>query len=59
MTNKTTGILSILMLASVMLTSCEAIGSIFKAGFWTGAIGIILLVLIIIYIIAKVFSRKS
>ncbi|MFN0082358.1 MAG: phosphatidate cytidylyltransferase [Ferruginibacter sp.] len=38
------------------LSSCEAIGSIFKAGIWTGVIGIALVVFLIIYLISR--SRK-
>lgn len=38
---------------SLSLTSCEAIGSIFKAGMWTGVIGIALVVLLILFFIGR------
>lgn len=46
-------------LAAIMistLTSCQAIGDIFKAGFWSAIIVVILVVAIIIWIISK--ARK-
>ncbi len=39
---------------SVLLSSCQAIGDIFKAGAWTAIIGIIIVVAIIFWIISKV-----
>ena len=36
-----------------MLSSCQVIGGIFKAGVWTGIIVVVLVVAIIIFIIAK------
>jgi hypothetical protein len=38
------------------LSSCEAIGGIFKAGIWTGVIGIAIIVFIILWLIGR--SRK-
>ena len=39
--------LSLAVFALLTLTSCEAIGTIFKAGMWVGVIGVVLLVVII------------
>ncbi|MEO6948807.1 MAG: phosphatidate cytidylyltransferase [Ginsengibacter sp.] len=47
---------SILILLSFTLTSCEAIGGIFKAGMWFGIIGIIIVVAIILWLVGK--ARK-
>jgi hypothetical protein len=47
--------LLLLALISITISSCEAIGTIFKAGVWTGVIiifGIILLLL-------TIFTRKK
>lgn len=38
------------------LSSCQAIGDIFKAGVWFGVIGVGLVVFLIIYLISR--SRK-
>jgi len=38
------------------LSSCEAIGSIFKAGVWAGVIGIAVVVFLILWLIGR--SRK-
>lgn len=49
-------IAAILCILITTLSSCEAIGSIFKAGIWTGVIGIALVVFLILYLIGR--SRK-
>lgn len=38
------------------LSSCAAIGGIFKAGIWTGIIGVVIVVALILWLISK--SRK-
>ena len=38
------------------LSSCEAIGGIFKAGIWTGVVGIGFVVILVIYLISR--SRR-
>lgn len=45
-----------LVFITTFLTSCEAIGSIFKAGMWTGVIVVVGIVGLIIYLISR--SRK-
>ncbi|HEX8575311.1 MAG TPA: hypothetical protein VF677_03375 [Flavobacterium sp.] len=56
MKNKLTRII-MLLLVLVSFTSCEAIGSIFKAGIGVGVFLVIAVVAIIIYIISR-FSRR-
>ncbi|GAB4033731.1 hypothetical protein [Spirosoma gilvum] len=41
------------------LTSCEAIGDIFKAGAWTGAILVIAGIGVVIWLISKLFGGGS
>jgi hypothetical protein len=48
-----TRILFIVLLA-VSAAGCELIGGIFKAGVWVGAIGVILVVVLLIFVVAKV-----
>ena len=43
------------MLAMVSLTSCQAIGDIFKAGLWVGVIGVVLVVALVFWIFGKLF----
>lgn len=38
------------------LSSCEAIGSIFKAGVWSGIIVVVLVVALILYLVGR--SKK-
>lgn len=45
-----------LLVLLTSLSSCEAIGSIFKAGIWTGIIGIVIVVALVLWLIGK--SRK-
>lgn len=52
-------VVPVLLMGSLMLTGCEAIGSIFKAGVWTGTIGVILVVILVVYLAAKLFSGKK
>lgn len=49
-------ILSLLLSVSILFSSCEAIGDIFKAGIWFGIIGIIVVVVIVFWLIRK--ARK-
>jgi hypothetical protein len=42
--------------AALALAGCEAIGTIFEAGIWTGVIGIVVIVAIILYVISR--SRR-
>lgn len=41
---------------TVMLTSCQAIGDIFKAGMWVGVIVVVLIVALVLWLIGK--ARK-
>jgi hypothetical protein len=50
--NYLTKILFIVLLA-VSTAGCELIGGIFKAGVWVGAIGIILIVVLIMVVVGK------
>ena len=41
------------------LSSCQAIGDIFKAGMWTGIIIVVLVIGLIIWLISKIFGGRS
>ena len=47
---------ALLFFVTATLSSCAAIGGIFKAGMWTGIIGIAIVVFIILYFVSR--SRK-
>ena len=47
-------LLFLLLVITVSLSSCTAIGDIFKAGAWTAIIGIVIVVAIIFWIVSKV-----
>lgn len=44
----------LVLLVALSLTSCEAIGGIFKAGFWVGIIVVIVVVALILWVIRKI-----
>jgi hypothetical protein len=56
MKNLSLSVTAVLAFLLISMSSCEAIGGIFKAGMWTGVIGIAIVVFIIIYFIGR--SRK-
>ncbi len=56
--NKGIQIFTTLVVLSFLLTSCEAIGAIFKAGIWTGVFIIVFIVVLIIFI-ARAFNKKG
>lgn len=47
----------VLLFISLSMSSCEAIGNIFKAGVWTGFLLIAVVVAVIIWIVAR--ARKK
>ncbi|GAB2773112.1 hypothetical protein HNQ93_000862 [Hymenobacter luteus] len=49
--------LAFLVLLTFSLSSCDAIGTIFKAGAWTGLIGVFLIVLLLWFIVNR-FRRS-
>ncbi|MEO5595147.1 MAG: phosphatidate cytidylyltransferase [Chitinophagaceae bacterium] len=48
----------IILLSVCMLSSCEAIGGIFKAGVWSGVLLVVAVIGLIIFIISKVAGKK-
>ncbi|WP_170234189.1 hypothetical protein [Segetibacter aerophilus] len=45
---------TVLAFAVSLLSSCEAIGGIFKAGMWVGVIVVVLIVALVLWLIGKV-----
>jgi len=43
----------LIVLAAMSAAGCELVGGIFKAGVWVGAIGVILLVVLLVVGVAK------
>jgi len=52
-------VLPVIIMAAVLLSGCELIGGIFKAGVWTGTILVVLIVAIVIWVVSKLFSRNK
>lgn len=53
---KVSGLL--LLCITMLLTSCEVIGGIFKAGVWTGILAVGIVVFLIIFLIARGAGKK-
>ena len=47
-------LLVLLVVSAVTLAGCEAIGDIFKAGVWVGALFIVIIIAIVGFIAAKI-----
>jgi hypothetical protein len=45
--------IALLVILGVTAAGCEAIGGIFKAGAWVGAIGVIFVVVLLVVIVGK------
>ena len=43
----------LVVLLAVSAAGCELVGGIFKAGVWVGAIGVILVVVVVVWLVAK------
>ena len=43
----------LIVLLAMSAAACELIGGIFKAGVWVGAIGVILVVVLLVVVVAK------
>jgi hypothetical protein len=46
-------VLAALLLLTVGLAGCEAIADIFRAGFWVGAVGVIILVALVAWLVSR------
>ena len=45
--------LSLLSMSLILLSSCQAIGDIFKAGVWVGIIVVVVIIALVLWIIGK------
>lgn len=48
----------VLLLLAATVSSCEAIGGIFKAGVWTGVLLVAGIIALIIFIISRMSGKK-
>ncbi len=47
------------LLLTLCLSSCAVIGDAFKAGAWTGIIGVIVVIAIVIWLVSKLFGGRG
>ncbi|MES2848843.1 MAG: phosphatidate cytidylyltransferase [Bacteroidota bacterium] len=55
---KNLSLVLVMLCCVVSLSSCEAIGAIFKAGVWSGILLVALVVGIIVFIISRLTGKK-
>lgn len=48
---------ALLVLLTFSLSSCDAVATVFKAGAWTGIVGVFLVVLLVWFVIGR-FRRR-
>ena len=49
---------SIIILISILLSGCQAVGDIFKAGMWSGILIVVLIVGVILFAISKLGKKE-
>lgn len=49
---------SLLLFTITLLSSCELVEGIFKAGVWTGIIVVVLIIALVIWLLGKVFGGR-
>ena len=47
------GKIALLVLFAVTLAGCEVVGGIFKAGIWVGAIAVVLIIVLLVFVVGK------
>lgn len=50
-------VISALLATMVLLSSCQVVGGIFKAGIWTGIFVVVIIVVLIIFLISKMGKK--
>jgi hypothetical protein len=43
----------VLLLSPILVTGCQIVGDIFKAGIWVGVLGVVALVALVVWVIGK------
>lgn len=51
-------LIALVTTATLLLSSCEVIGGIFKAGLWSGIIIVVIVVALIIWLISKFMGGR-
>jgi hypothetical protein len=46
--------IALLVMLGVTAAGCEVVGGIFKAGVWAGALAVIAVILLLVFVVAKV-----
>jgi len=55
---KRIGLLATILSTITLLSSCEVIGGIFKAGIWSGIIIVVIVIALIIWLISKFMGGR-
>ena len=52
-------LLALLVVSAMTVTGCEVIGGIFKAGVWTGIVGFVVLLAIVLGVVKLVTGARA
>jgi hypothetical protein len=52
-TSGTLSRIALLVFLGVTLAGCEVVGGIFKAGFWVGAVAVVFVVILLVFVVGK------
>lgn len=58
MNRGTTPLMVMLLLLTMLFSSCEAIAGIFKAGVWSGVLLVVGIIALVIFIISRLAGKK-
>lgn len=56
--NKILQCITVLLSLGFLLSSCEAIGAIFKAGVWSGVLIVVLIIVLVVFIARGIGKNK-
>ena len=51
--------LSLIALVCTVLSSCELVEGIFKAGVWAGVIMVVVVIALVIWLVSKIFGGRN
>ncbi len=54
----TAAMIAVFLTFSMLLSSCQVIGNIFKAGVWVGIVAVIVVVAVVVWIISAISGRR-
>lgn len=51
-------LIALIVASTTLLTSCEVIGGIFKAGVWSGIIVVVIVIALVLWLLSKIMGGR-